>query len=198
MLRYVVLAPMSAITYKSVFPRIKEGRLWLGRGFRHGDAYFVMQDGSTVHFRNCTWLASVPHRMRDPLPPLHTAAWNLEHHTRLRKWLQERGLPTDAYPRSDNYDAIEVPFTDAIPSDYDGAMGVPISFLDKWEHPGAYEVVGSFNAHGAAWVGHGALVPSADAPCMVNGKQVLWNGPVVAGSPLYKRVVIRRRPETPC
>jgi hypothetical protein len=87
----------------------------------------------------------------------------------------------------DNYDAIEVPFTDAIPSDYDGAMGVPISFLDKY-NPDQFEIIGSFNAGG-----HGDEIGATKTAAISNGKKIFWNGPVVNKQPLYKRILIRHR-----
>ena len=92
-----------------------------------------------------------------------------------------------AYDRYDNYDAIEVPFTDAIPSDYEGVMGVPITFLDKY-NPDQFEIIGSYN-NGE----HGAEVGAFKVPIIVSGKSMNCNGPVVGGTPLYKRILVRHR-----
>ena len=93
------------------------------------------------------------------------------------------------YPHYDNYDAIEVPFTECIPSDYDGVMGVPITFMDKY-NPEQFEIVGSFNAHSETDVAFG-YVDSRTALCISQGKEIMWNGPIVHKTPLYKRIVIR-------
>lgn len=83
-------------------------------------------------------------------------------------------------------------FTDAIPRDYDGVMGVPISFLDKY-CPDQFEIVGSFNNSSVVAKANEGYVPSIDTPTIINGVEKLWNGPVVNKQPLYKRIVIRPR-----
>ena len=88
-----------------------------------------------VIFRNCIWLTNVDHGRRHQPLALMSMADNL----RFSKHKELKGKT--AYDRYDNYDAIEVPFTDAIPSDYDGVMGVPISFLDKY-CPEQFEILG--------------------------------------------------------
>ena len=88
-----------------------------------------------VKFRNCIWLTNVDHGRRHQPLSLMTMADNL----RYSRHREIRGKA--AYDHYDNYDAIEVPFTDAIPSDYDGVMGVPISFLDKY-CPEQFEILG--------------------------------------------------------
>ena len=146
--RFLIIGNMNAITYKEVFPLIMENRLWLGHGFTHGNAYFRVADGSRteyadgvydsstnlVKFRNVTWFTNLEHGRRHQPLQLMTMAQNIKH----SKHKDVRGI---GYCKYDNYDAIEVPFTDAIPSDYDGVMGVPISFLDKY-CPEQFEIVG--------------------------------------------------------
>ena len=100
--------------------------------------------------------------------------------------LYRRYSPED-YPTYDNFDAIEVVTVEDIPLDYDGLMGVPITFLDK-RNPAQFDIVGSFNAG----VG-GDNLGAAKTEIESNGKVMLWNGPVVNRKPLYKRIVIRRR-----
>ncbi|MCD4671256.1 MAG: adenine-specific methyltransferase EcoRI family protein, partial [Anaerolineaceae bacterium] len=82
------------------------------------------------------WFTNLDHGRRHQPLPLMTMADNLK----FSKHKQIRGKTS--YDHYDNYDAIEVPFTDAIPSDYDGVMGVPISFLDK-RSPDQFEIIGS-------------------------------------------------------
>lgn len=138
---------MNAITYKEVFPLIKSNQIWLGLPFPGGNAYFrpAKQDDyaagvydeetNLVKFRNCIWLTNVDHGRRHEPLSLMTMADNL----RYSRHKEIRGKA--AYAHYDNYDAIDVPFTDAIPSDYDGVMGVPISFLDKY-CPEQFEILG--------------------------------------------------------
>jgi len=148
--RFLIIGPKNAVTYKEIFPLIKDTKLWLGAGFANGNAYFSIPadagrefaagvyDASTglVKFRNVGWFTNLDHGRRHQELPLMTMADNLKY----SKHKEIKGKR--AYDRYANYDAIEVSFTDAIPSDYDGAMGVPISFLDKY-NPDQFEILGS-------------------------------------------------------
>ena len=136
--QFSIIGNINAITYKEVFPLIKNNQIWLGNGFNAGNAYFrtiqpreyangVYDESSgLVKFCNCKWFTNIDHGRRNQPLPLLTMAQNLKfsRHKKLRG--------KESYDHYDNYDAIEVPYTDAIPSDYDGVMGVPISFLDKY------------------------------------------------------------------
>ena len=146
--QFIIIGNMNAITYKEIFPLIKENRIWLGNGFQNGNAYFKVEaprgfyaegvyDEKTnlVKFRNCCWFTNLDHGRRHEPLKLMTMADNFKH----SKHKDVRGKTS--YDHYDNYDAIEVPYTDAIPSDYDGVMGVPISFLDKY-CPEQFGIVG--------------------------------------------------------
>jgi len=143
--QFVIIGNMNAITYKEVFPLIKENKMWLGNGFQSGNAYFATEVGreyadgvydektGLVKFRNVAWFTNLDHGRRHEELRLQTMADN----ERFNKQIQKSET---AYQKYDNYDAIEVPFTNAIPSDYDGVMGVPISFLDKY-NPDQFEII---------------------------------------------------------
>ena len=145
--QFVIIGNMNAITYKEVFPLIMENKMWFGNGFHAGNAFFSTPfvkdyadgvfDSETglVKFRNCCWFTNLDHGRRHQPLPLMTMQDNL----RFSKHKEIKGK--ESYERYDNYNAIEVPFTDAIPSDYDGVMGVPISFLDKY-CPEQFEILG--------------------------------------------------------
>jgi len=145
--KFVIIGSVNAITYKDVFRLLKADKMWLGNGFQSGNAYFKplsereyasgVFDSETklVKFRNVVWYTSLDHgRRHQPL-----SLMTMEENLRFSKHKDIRGRT--AYEKYDNYDAIEVPFTDAIPSDYAGVMGVPISFLDK-RSPEQFEIVG--------------------------------------------------------
>jgi hypothetical protein len=146
--KFVIIGNMNAITYKEIFPLIKDDRMWLGNGFHAGNAYFFtpnareyasgVYDKKTglVKFRNCCWFTNLDHGRRHQPLPLMTMADNLKY----SKHKEIKGK--EAYDEYDNYGAIEVPFTDAIPSDYEGVMGVPVSFLEKY-NPDQFEILGS-------------------------------------------------------
>ena len=145
--KFVIIGSMNAITYLEVFRLIKNDRIWLGNGFRSGNAFFRpltereyssgVFDAETklVKFRNVVWFTNLDHGRRHSPLPLMTMADNV----RFSRHREIRGRA--GYEAYDNYDAIEVPFTDAIPGDYAGAMGVPISFLDKYS-PDQFEILG--------------------------------------------------------
>ena len=144
---------MNAITYKEVFPLIKENRLWLGATGNGSDMVFRVPPGASVaesdrekaarlgyvgdytRLGNSCWFTNLEHGRRHKSLPLMTMAENL----RFSRHKEIKGKT--GYVKYDNYDAIEVSFTDAIPSDYEGVMGVPISFLDKYS-PEQFEILG--------------------------------------------------------
>ena len=151
--RFAVIGNMNAITYKEVFPLIKSNQIWLGATGNGNDMVFGVPEGAKVDDKdrqkaarlgyvgnytrlgNSCWFTSIEHGRRHQPLNLMTMADNL----RYSKHKELRGKA--AYDHYDNYDAIEVPFTDAIPSDYDGVMGVPISFLIKY-CPEQFEILG--------------------------------------------------------
>ena len=155
--QFVIIGSKNAITYKEVFPLLKENKIWLGPGFPGGNAYFRIAedairdfasgvyDSSTglVKFRNVGWFTNIDHGLRHQPLLLDTMEHNLKFNKKLRKKL-EKDFDKVEYPQYDNYDAIEVPFVEAIPSDYDGAMGVPITFLDVF-NPEQFEILGLSN-----------------------------------------------------
>lgn len=146
--KFLIVGSMNAITYKEVFPLIKANKIWLGNGFSHGNAFFRIAAGcktdyaggvfdaktNLVKFRNVAWFTNLDHGRRHQPLKLMTEADNIK----FSKHKEVRGI---GYRKYDNYDAIEVPFTNAIPDDYDGVMGVPISFLDKY-CPEQFQIVG--------------------------------------------------------
>jgi hypothetical protein len=182
--KFLIIGNKNAITYKEIFPLIKENRIWLGVGFANGNAYFSIPanrvrefspgvyDETTglVKFRNVGWFTNLDHGRRHQELQLMTMADNLRYNKKLRG--------TMAYQRYDNYDAIEVPFTEAIPSDYDGAMGVPITFLDKY-NPEQFEILGATESEGRGF--SNGLWRGGAAQALVNGQRV------------YKRIFIRHR-----
>ena len=149
--KFVIIGNMNAITYKEIFPLIKDNKLWLGATGNGSDMVFAVPNGAEIaesdrqkaarlgyvgdytRLGNSCWFASLDHGRRHQPLSLMTMADNLKFNKKLKD--------KTAYERYDNYDAIEVPFTDAIPSDYGGVMGVPISFLDKYS-PEQFEILG--------------------------------------------------------
>lgn len=142
---FVMISNKNCITYKEVFPLIKENKMWVGKTSMSTDLLFHVPEAVAKELLNTgkpgskykivnnevlgrsasIWLTNIEHGKRHQPLSLMTMADNLKYSK--HKEIRERG-----YPKYDNYDAIDVPFVDAIPSDYKAGMGVPISFLDKY------------------------------------------------------------------
>ncbi len=153
--KFLIIANKNAITYKEIFPLIKDNKLWMGvtpmgtdmlfdvppeiaramlASGREGSNYKIV-NGKVMGRSSSAWFTNLDHGRRHQELPLMTVAENL----RFSKHRELKGKA--AYDRYDNFDAIEVPFTDAIPRDFVGMMGVPISFLDKY-NPEQFEIMG--------------------------------------------------------
>ena len=148
--KFLIIGNMNAITYKEIFPKIKENKMWLGvTGFNQGMFFFVPDDfihAKTYKFEKkgpdgrkinrvagVCWFANIDHGKRHQ--PLELMS--MEQNKKFNNSIIKSEL---AYKKYDNYDAIEVPLVQAIPNDYDGAMGVPITFLDKY-NPDQFEII---------------------------------------------------------
>ena len=154
--QFVIVGNMNAITYKEIFPLLKDGTMWIGyKCFSGGmdmiqpastfdekktKSYRIDEAGNIIkNIMGVIWFTNLDHGKRHQPLLLDTMAHNLKFNKKLRKKL-EKDYGKVEYPHYDNYDAIEVPFVEAIPSDYDGVMGVPITFLDKYD-PDQFEIV---------------------------------------------------------
>lgn len=173
--KFVIIGHQNAITYKEVFPLIKGNRMWLGYGFKRNMAHFI-----APHYEDTA--TDTDHR--EGLIRVSGVVWytNLDHDKRHEEMiLIERYEGNEsAYPTYDNYDAIEVSRTRNIPADYPGAMGVPITFLTKY-NPDQFEIIGATESEGSGF-SEGLWDPSSGvAQAMIDGKRV------------YKRLFIRNR-----
>lgn len=158
--QFIILGNMNAITYKEVFPLLKDNEVWLGYKSLNTDMYFDVTDdykewllenkkeGSAYKIINnvvmgrlasACWFTNIDHGKRHEELQLDTMAHNLKYNKKLKKKFEEE-YGASEYPHYDNYDAIEVPFTECIPSDYDGVMGVPITFMDHY-NPEQFEII---------------------------------------------------------
>lgn len=130
---FLIIGNVNAITYKEIFPLIKDNKMWLGVLANGRNFSFVVNedyDGKNVFYDNGIKYASV------------SAIWftNLDHKKRHEELLLYKKYNEDEYPKYDNYDAIEVSKTAEIPMGYEGIMGVPITFLNKY-CPTQFEIV---------------------------------------------------------
>lgn len=202
--KYVIIGNMNAITYKEVFPLIRNNEMWMGNGFHAGNAFFsspVLKDYAEgvynvetglVKFRNCCWFTNLDHGRRHQPLPLMTMADNI-------KFSKHKEIKGKEYPKYDNYDAIEVSFTDAIPSDYNGVMGVPISYLDKY-CPEQFEII--WRGGDIEWVGQecdffnpplpeqASIYKKQDRTWRVQNPYLLINGDVKT---VYQRIFIKHK-----
>ena len=148
--QFVIIGNQNAVSYKEIFPLIKNNKVWFGIGFKGGATHFISsyQDVATagnhiegmIRVSGVVWYTNIDHgRRHEPLPLM-----SMEDNILYSKHKEIRGK---GYVRYENYDAIDVPYTDAIPSDYEGDMGVPRTFLDKY-CPDQFEIIG--NAEGDA------------------------------------------------
>ena len=148
--KFLIIGNVQAITYKEIFPLIEADKLWMGVTIHSGDREFRVPDHyplnaagwrvdengvKYIRVKGVRWYTNLDHGRRHQKLPL----MSMEDNLRFSKHKEIKGKA--AYDRYDNYDAIEVPFTDAIPSDYDGVMGVPVTFLDKY-NPDQFEILG--------------------------------------------------------
>lgn len=160
--QFVIIGNMNAITYKEVFPLLKENRIWLGYKSLNQDMYFDVPDdykewlvankkeGSAYkiidgvvmgRLASACWYTNLDHGKRHKPLLLDTMEHNLKFNKKLCGKLEKDYGSSAEYPRYDNYDAIEVPFVECIPSDYSGVMGVPITFMGKYD-PDQFEILG--------------------------------------------------------
>jgi hypothetical protein len=202
--QFIIIGNMNALTYKEVFPLIMNNQVWLGATGFVSDMVFGVPEGTIVkesdkkkaerlgyvgnytRLGNSCWYTNLDHGRRHQPLKLMTMADNFKHS-------KHKDIRTNkAYQRYDNYDAIDIPYTDAIPADYEGEMGVPISFMDKY-CPEQFEIVGSFNNSDINEKSKEHYVLSTNTKTIIDGVEKLWNGPVVNMCPLYKRIVIRKK-----
>ncbi len=187
--KFAIIGNQNAITYKEVFPLIKDNSVWLGATGFANDMVFRVPTGTEVRpedkakaarlgyvgdytrLGNSCWFTNVEHGRRHKPLPLMTIADNI-------KYSKHKEIKGIGYLHYDNYDAIEVPFTDAIPSDSDGKMGVPITFLDKY-CPEQFEIVGISKT----WSGFASKIYPEQSQVDKNGKTSkvtkLNDGPVI-------------------
>ena len=150
---FIIIGNLNAISYKEIFPLIKDNMMWLGATGYITDMVFGVPEGTTVkesdkakaerlgyvgnytRLGNSCWYTNVDHGRRHQPLKLMTMAENFKH----SKHKDIRGRKD--FIHYENYDAIEIPYTDAIPSDYNRAMGVPLTFLDKY-CPEQFDIIG--------------------------------------------------------
>ena len=169
--KFLIIGNQNAITYKEIFPLIKENKIWL---WYNSVKKFAVSDN--FEWRNCiieNW---------KKFATFGNIIWytNLEHSKRNEEIDLYKKYKSEEYPKYDNYDAIEVSKVDEIPKDYDGAMGVPITFLGKF-NPDQFEILGATESEWK-WFSNGLWLESHwIAQWVVNWQRV------------YKRIFIKNK-----
>ena len=179
--KFLIIGNINCITYKDVFPQIMANRAWLGNGMGRWISGFIVPESYELYgtearleegqrivaTNNALWLTNLDHGRRHSPLRLMTLEDN-------KKYSKHKAVKGIGYLKYDNYDAIEVPYTDAIPCDYEGIMGVPISFLDKY-NPDQFEILGCSYDYGRP-----SIWPSTTKM-----------SPTINGTNVYKRIFIR-------
>ena len=185
--RFSIIDNSNAVTYREVFPLVMDNLVWKGATGNTTDMVFGVPKGSPVaasdkekaarlgrssdenydytRLGNSCWFTNLEHGVRHAPLQLMSMAENI-------KYSRHKEIRGVGYRHYDTYDAIEVPFTDAIPSDYEGLMGVPITFLDRY-NPDQFQIVGEAN--------HG-----------IDSEHDLF-APIVQGRAIFKRILIQQR-----
>lgn len=163
--KFLIIGHQNAITYKEIFPLLKDNKMWLGYGFKRNCAHFINTQYKDI-------ATDLDHR--EGMTRVSGVMWytNLDIDKRHEKMPLYKNYNADEYPKYDNYDAINVDKTADIPMDYDGVMGVPITFLDKYS-PNQFEIIGS--------------MASTTVDKYSKGY------PYVNGKKLYARILIRKK-----
>lgn len=147
--QFSVIGNVNAISYKEIFPLIKGNKLWMGVSIHSGDREFGVPDDypltaagwridemgkKFIRVKGVRWFTNIEHGRRHEPIPLMSMQDNL-------RYGKHKEVKAHGYIHYENYDAIDVPYTDAIPADYDGNMGVPLTFLDRY-CPEQFEIIG--------------------------------------------------------
>lgn len=203
--QFSVIGSNNAITYAEVFPYIRANELWKGATANSTDMVFGVPKGAKVadadrikaaklgypsddardytRLGNSCWFTNIDHGRRHEPLHLMTMADNLKFNKRLIKKLDGE----ESYQRYENFAAIEIPYTDAIPSDFDGVMGVPITFLDRY-NPDQFEIIGNSEGRLAAALG---VVPLG--PEFVGNQGRTKLGIASTKQAVFKRILVRHR-----
>jgi hypothetical protein len=202
--KFLVIGNINAITYKEVFPLIAQNQVWLGPSISSGDRKFNVPaeypleaatsgydtDGRPyIHVKGVRWFTNLDHGRRHQPLELMTMADNLK----FNKKMKAQGK----YHKYDNYDAIEVPEVKAIPSDYDGVMGVPITFLDKY-NPDQFEIVAFRKGSDGKDLVYSIVYENEEREYLTSGSssdiwRTAWSAAYIDGQKKYARLFIHKR-----
>lgn len=182
--QFLILGNINAITYKEVFPHILDNTLWIGHNTPGSMRFIVPTSNDEPKYVDvkARWFTNIDHGKRHRELALAPMEYHLTSNAKLLKRLHVLGVTQ--YPKYDNYDAIEVPYLDVIPSDYTGPMGVPITYLDK-HNPDQFELLGCTESEGKGFSnGLWQEDHTYKQPVVLNGEQSIR---------IYKRIFIKHK-----
>jgi hypothetical protein len=171
--KFIIIGHQNAITYKEIFPLLKENKAWLGYGFKGNAAHFINE-----HYED--YATAGDHK--EGMIRVSGVIWltNLDISKRHEELILYKEYNENDYPEYDNYKAIEVSKTKDIPIDYNGLMGVPITFMNKY-NPDQFEIVWTTDRGG-----DGMLED-------YKKQHERFDAPVISGKGVYKRILIRHK-----
>ena len=174
--KFLIVGNVNAISYKEIFPLIRDNKLWLGPSITSGDRKFRVPEDYALNAAGCGIDEKGIRFIR-----VKGVRWftNLDHKKRHESFDLVCRYSPEEYPHYDNYDAIEVGKTIDIPCDYSGVMGVPITFLDKY-NPEQFEIIGITENNKTL------------APYWISGA-IKYDRPYIKGKRMYPRLLIRNK-----
>ena len=177
---FIIIGHQNAIKYNYVFKLIKEDKIWLGNGFTGGAAHFINR-----HYED--YAAAGDHK--EGMIRVSGVQWftNMDINKRHEEMILYKTYDPEEHLTYDNYDAINVNKTKEIPYDFDGAMGVPITFMNKY-NPEQFEILGIFDDKREK---SDAFIQGL--PTYVDEQHKKYVGPVINGKALYTRILIRNK-----
>lgn len=193
--KFIIIGNVNAITYKEVFPLIKENKMWLGASIHSGDREFRVPDNYPLQASGYRVDENGTKFIR-----VKGIRWftNLDYSQRHEDLILYRNYTNDEYPIYDNYNAIEVNKTSEIPCDYSGVMGVPITFLDKY-NPEQFEILGIDGGDMGVSYGIGAMLTKEECTARFTEHKGFRRGKLcfrdVSGKlqMCYRRILIRKK-----
>lgn len=180
--KFIIVGNHSAITYKEIFPYLKDNKMWLGYKPLGGEMYFHITDGYKEEIvktkKEGTGWVEIDGEI---MAKVSQACWFTNCPVCRKPLVLTKTYDPEKYPKYDNYNAIEVSKVTDIPKDYDDAMGVPISFLGKY-NPNQFEVIG-------------ITEKSEDMKSLYIEGNEKYDRPYLNGKKMYARLLIRKRPD---
>ena len=180
--KFLIIGHQNAITYKEIFKLIKENKMWIGSMPMSNDLLFRLPKEASEELVNTKKQGSAYRIVNGEILGRSSSIWftNLDHKKRHEELILYKNYTPEEYPKYDNYDAIEVKKTAEIPMNYNGVMGVPITFLDKY-NPEQFELIWTTDRGGDGMLEEFKIPHDR------------YDAPVVAGKGLYKRILIRKK-----